>query len=419
MERSGPGVVRAPPACSVHRPLPHQPRSGRQPSRGVVGGGDGGPPRVRGRGVRSHRRRASVLRDRRDPPTDRQRRGCRRVLRSRTRARPRAATGTGPPSTCAGKGEGRTQRAAAGGRRRARDAGARGRRRRGERSSASGRTRTTSAASSPRCPACPSWASTSSTRRRRTRSTASIGTPSASRSTSRRPGASNAPRRASRPDREGVARGVRPARRRPCSVFPDRGGALSEMRRVLEEGGRAAIAVCGSIERSAAFAALADSLDRHAGVRVGATVRWLFSLSDPEDLRASLACVAGVRRLRRHPHGNGAGNDGAPVREGPAAISAPVARGWIPGRAPGSCEACRARGAGARAGHLDRGGRLSAHDGGEHGGGTAVSASRDVSRAVVRDRRGRHPEHPRPRRRLRSAYPAGHPPWSWCGGAHR
>jgi hypothetical protein len=98
------------------------------------------------------------------------------------------------------------------------------------------------------------------------------------------------------------------------------------MRRVLEEGGRAAIAVCGSIERSAAFAALADSLDRHAGVRVGATVRWLFSLSDPEDLRASLACVAGVRRLRRHPHGNGAGNDGAPVREGPAAISAPVAR---------------------------------------------------------------------------------------------
>jgi hypothetical protein len=79
--------------------------------------------------------------------------------------------------------------------------------------------------------------------------------------------------------------------RQRLQLFPERGLALSEMRRVLVDGGRAALSVGGSIERSAAFAALARSLERHAGMRVAATVRWLFSLSDPEDLRASLACA--------------------------------------------------------------------------------------------------------------------------------
>lgn len=82
--------------------------------------------------------------------------------------------------------------------------------------------------------------------------------------------------------------------RQRLQLFRDRGLALSEMRRVLSEGGRVLISVCGSIERSPAFAALADSLDRHAGVQVAATVRWLFSLSDPQDLRASLACAGFV-----------------------------------------------------------------------------------------------------------------------------
>jgi SAM-dependent methyltransferase len=82
--------------------------------------------------------------------------------------------------------------------------------------------------------------------------------------------------------------------RQRLQLFRDRGLALSEMRRVLSEGGRALISVCGSIERSPALAALADSLDRHAGVQVAATVRWLFSLSDPQDLRASLACAGFV-----------------------------------------------------------------------------------------------------------------------------
>jgi SAM-dependent methyltransferase len=77
--------------------------------------------------------------------------------------------------------------------------------------------------------------------------------------------------------------------RQRLQLFPDRGLALSEMRRVLVDGGRAALSVGGPIERSAVFAALADSLERHAGMKVAATVRCLFALSDPEDLHASLA----------------------------------------------------------------------------------------------------------------------------------
>lgn len=76
--------------------------------------------------------------------------------------------------------------------------------------------------------------------------------------------------------------------RQRLQLLADRGLALSEMRRVLVDGGRATISVSGPIERSVAFAALADSLERHAGVHVAATVRWLFSMPEPEDLWASL-----------------------------------------------------------------------------------------------------------------------------------
>jgi SAM-dependent methyltransferase len=75
--------------------------------------------------------------------------------------------------------------------------------------------------------------------------------------------------------------------------FPDRSRSLSEMRRVLVPGGRVAVAVWGPIQRSPAFAALADSLERHAGVQVAAAVRWLFSLSDPDDVLGT-----GVRNRR-------------------------------------------------------------------------------------------------------------------------
>ena len=60
-------------------------------------------------------------------------------------------------------------------------------------------------------------------------------------------------------------------------------------RRVLAPRGWAAVAVWGPIGRNPAFAALAESLERRAGVRVAAAVRWPFCLPEPDDLRAVLA----------------------------------------------------------------------------------------------------------------------------------
>lgn len=72
-------------------------------------------------------------------------------------------------------------------------------------------------------------------------------------------------------------------------LLPDRGRALAEVRRVLAPRGWAAVAVWGPIGRNPAFAALAESLERRAGVRVAAAVRWPFCLPEPDDLRAVLA----------------------------------------------------------------------------------------------------------------------------------
>ncbi len=75
-------------------------------------------------------------------------------------------------------------------------------------------------------------------------------------------------------------------------LLPDRGRALEEMRRVLVRDGEIEVAVRGSIERSPPFAELADSLERHAGVRSAAVVRWLFCMPEPDDLRGLLAAAA-------------------------------------------------------------------------------------------------------------------------------
>jgi SAM-dependent methyltransferase len=72
-------------------------------------------------------------------------------------------------------------------------------------------------------------------------------------------------------------------------LLPDRGRALAEVWRVLAPRGRAAVVVWGPIGRNPAFAALAESLERRAGVRVAAAVRWLFCLPEPSDLRSVLA----------------------------------------------------------------------------------------------------------------------------------
>lgn len=108
-------------------------------------------------------------------------------------------------------------------------------------------------------------------------------------------------------------------------LLPDRVGAISEMRRVLVPGGRLAVSVWGPIERSPAFAALADSLERRAGVRVAAAVSWLFSLSEPGELRALLA---------------GAGFDGVRVRTARRTTLYPSVaeflRRYVPGSPVGS-----------------------------------------------------------------------------------
>ena len=85
--------------------------------------------------------------------------------------------------------------------------------------------------------------------------------------------------------------------RRGLQLLPDRGRALEEMRRVLAPGGEIDVAVPGSIESSPPFAELANSLERHAGIRRAAAVRWLFCMPDPDDLRGVLA-AAGFEEIR-------------------------------------------------------------------------------------------------------------------------
>ena len=80
-------------------------------------------------------------------------------------------------------------------------------------------------------------------------------------------------------------------------TMSDRGGALSELRRVVRPGGRLTAAVWGPLEENPAFSALADSLHRHGGVRAAAAVHWLSSLSRPDDLRALLS-EAGFDQVR-------------------------------------------------------------------------------------------------------------------------
>jgi SAM-dependent methyltransferase len=80
--------------------------------------------------------------------------------------------------------------------------------------------------------------------------------------------------------------------RQTLQLVADRGRTLSQLRRALVPGGRVMVDVWGRLEGNPGYAALARSLERVAGVRVAAAVHWLFSLSEPEDVRAILA-VAG------------------------------------------------------------------------------------------------------------------------------
>jgi SAM-dependent methyltransferase len=83
--------------------------------------------------------------------------------------------------------------------------------------------------------------------------------------------------------------------------FDDRVAALREMARVLEPGGRLAVAVCDAVERSPGYGALATLLEALFGAQVADAFRAPFAIGDAA-LLARLARDAGLPRaevLRR------------------------------------------------------------------------------------------------------------------------
>jgi len=79
--------------------------------------------------------------------------------------------------------------------------------------------------------------------------------------------------------------------------FEDRAAALAEMWRVLDRGGRLALAVWDALERSPGYAALAALLDELFGSEVARALHAPFSLGDPRVLGELLA-RAGIRDAR-------------------------------------------------------------------------------------------------------------------------
>ncbi len=75
--------------------------------------------------------------------------------------------------------------------------------------------------------------------------------------------------------------------------FEDRVAALKEMMRVLRPGGRLAISVWDSLDRTPGYAAMTALLRRLFGEEMAEVLRAPFSLGDPE-LLASLAAVSGL-----------------------------------------------------------------------------------------------------------------------------
>jgi ubiquinone/menaquinone biosynthesis C-methylase UbiE len=81
--------------------------------------------------------------------------------------------------------------------------------------------------------------------------------------------------------------------------FPDRLGALREMRRVLRRGGRLAVSVWSQLTGSPGMAALVDALERHVGTAAANNRRAPFALGDADALRRLLA-GAGFTHIELH-----------------------------------------------------------------------------------------------------------------------
>jgi len=82
--------------------------------------------------------------------------------------------------------------------------------------------------------------------------------------------------------------------------FDDREAALHEMHRVLAPRGRFGASVFRSIDESPGYRSLARALGRHVSRESEERIRGIFSLGDPEELRA-LMVSAGFQEIDVHP----------------------------------------------------------------------------------------------------------------------
>jgi SAM-dependent methyltransferase len=83
--------------------------------------------------------------------------------------------------------------------------------------------------------------------------------------------------------------------------FEDKLRALQEMRRVLRPGGKLAVAVCDSVDRSPGYAVFAELLHRLFGHAVAESFRAPFALGDPARLlhMCALAAIPGAEVARQ------------------------------------------------------------------------------------------------------------------------
>jgi ubiquinone/menaquinone biosynthesis C-methylase UbiE len=78
---------------------------------------------------------------------------------------------------------------------------------------------------------------------------------------------------------------------------PDRVGAITELRRVTEPGGRVALTVWRDLEHNPGWSLFATALERHVGAAAASMMRAPFTLGDPDELRGLFA-QAGFEDVR-------------------------------------------------------------------------------------------------------------------------